>query len=689
MLTKVGIILDVAAEKAVQTVERFRKSMSGAEADVKKTDKAITDFQAKMGAAAAGVMASIHAVDQWAERVGKVSGVMDNAAMSIDKARKATRGLVSDFDLQRLANNAALLKVAETDEAFANLAGSAQKLGRSIGQGPVESIESMMAALGRGSSMMLDNLGISLKVEDAQKEYAKQLGITADRLTEVQKSEAFRIIASQKIVEAANNMTDATNKSADAVTRLKVELEDTADAIALWAANDLAESQESMREAFQSIAGGGVEINDELKIMPQLLFAAAQATRDMEKKAAAALVKYHQIGEELMRINGEAMQAGLKILDKERLRDIERELALHGDRKSRQSEVNRLLNEQAELKAKALTIEGKIDEAEEVLFQNELRQIRSASAMGRGGGSGKNRWEGTEIGSMQSRGSGIAMASDRADFQDQMSGVEMQRAGQGAQQAQDDLKIKQLEERQARMNEFDKFANEQLENEKRRLEEEAEATKKAEEAKRKEIELTMRSRMQIADATQALASQSAALAGFAAEAGIKGGKRREAAMKAIAGSELITIGIVETVKAVAAFAGFNYVEGALHVGAAALAFARGGQLISQAGKGGGGGGSSGGFAGGAAFGGGTQGGGGVQSSSGGDSRPTNNGPVSESEESVQRSGRGGRGSQGLMHNTASSPTINVMHFGQIDDATGIKIHQALKRTERKAGRTTS
>lgn len=54
-------------------------------------------------------------------------------------------------------------------------------------------------------------------------------------------------------------------------------------------------------------------------------------------------------------------------------------------------------------------------------------------------------------------------------------------------------------------------------------------------------------------------------------------KRQEARA---AGIQLMIVAAVETVKAVAAFAGFNYVEGALRVAAAALAATKGGMLLS-------------------------------------------------------------------------------------------------------------
>lgn len=728
MLTKVGIEINADAKKALRAFDEVAKKANAAQ----KAAQQLGEFTAgpvglsiKFNAVAEAAQKAIQVLQQAAQVIDNVSqraiqvnNVFGNLAFGIEGARKATRGMVTDFDLAVAANQAMSLGVTNNAKDFAELAGAAQALGARINQGPKESLDSLMTALGRGSTMMLDNLGIVLKETEAYDIYARQLGKTANQLDDNEKAEAFRKVAMQKVIEAAKGVTVETNNAASAVQRFKIEIQNIEDR-ALGAADKTASLRDTLRDyvmvndvSIASVKAHGASVmelesamadlgvstshlgkssTEWVKLLQRAKMDAKLATDEFKRwgKSAEGIA---QISKELNAIQTSAQAYARGIIDKDRLHDIERELALHGSQRGRMEQINALLNEKAELTAKQLELEGKLSEAEEVRFQNELRQISASVGRSGGGGRRRSQWEGTEIGSIGSRGSGIAMASDRADFQDQMSGVQMARAGQGAQQAQDDFKIKQLEERQARMNEFDKFANEQLENEKKRLEEEAEATKKAEEAKRKEIELTMRSRMEIASATQALTSQSAALAGFAAEAGIKGGKRREAAMKAIAGSELITIGIVETVKAVAAFAGFNYVEGALHVGAAALAYARGGQLLSQAGGSGGGGGPSGGFAGAAAFGGGgaADSGGATQSSTGGGDRPSSNGPISESEESVQRSGRGGRpGPTRNRDRDGAAPTVNLFHLGALDDGSLIKIDQGLAHIRRKSGRNSS
>lgn len=69
-------------------------------------------------------------------------------------------------------------------------------------------------------------------------------------------------------------------------------------------------------------------------------------------------------------------------------------------------------------------------------------------------------------------------------------------------------------------------------------------------------------------------------------------KKQEQIASATAGAQAIIVGVLETVKAAAAFASFNYVQGALHTAAAAFAYAQGGMLLAQAGGAGGGSSSS-------------------------------------------------------------------------------------------------
>lgn len=99
------------------------------------------------------------------------------------------------------------------------------------------------------------------------------------------------------------------------------------------------------------------------------------------------------------------------------------------------------------------------------------------------------------------------------------------------------------------------------------------------------------------DLVDRVAAGSAATANMIAKTAGASAKKQEQIAAGVAGGQAIIIGVLETVKAAAAFASFNYVQGAAHTAAAVFAYAQGGMLLAQAGGAGssrGGGGAAGG-----------------------------------------------------------------------------------------------
>lgn len=72
-------------------------------------------------------------------------------------------------------------------------------------------------------------------------------------------------------------------------------------------------------------------------------------------------------------------------------------------------------------------------------------------------------------------------------------------------------------------------------------------------------------------------------AAMASDLFIQGEQRKEKARYAMGATMAFITGVVEQVEAIAAFASFNYVQGALHQAAAIFAFAQGGMLAAKAG----------------------------------------------------------------------------------------------------------
>ena len=120
-----------------------------------------------------------------------LSGGTENAKESMLKLTNATNGTMSSFDLFQQANNAMVLGVTRNSDEMAEMFDMAQRLGRALGKDTKESVESLITGIGRQSRLMLDNIGIIVKADEAYKSYADKLGVSVDKLTDAEKKQAF------------------------------------------------------------------------------------------------------------------------------------------------------------------------------------------------------------------------------------------------------------------------------------------------------------------------------------------------------------------------------------------------------------------------------------------------------------------------------------------------------------------
>tara|TARA_E500000331_G_scaffold170354_1_gene164755 strand:+ start:83 stop:2113 length:2031 start_codon:yes stop_codon:yes gene_type:complete len=130
-------------------------------------------------------------VQQMETAFNTMSGGATNASVAIDKLKEATDGTVSQFDLFQQANNAMILGVTKNSDEMSEMFDMAQRLGAALGRDTASSIESLVTGIGRQSRLMLDNIGIIVKSEEAYEDYAAKLGKTASSLTDAEKKQAF------------------------------------------------------------------------------------------------------------------------------------------------------------------------------------------------------------------------------------------------------------------------------------------------------------------------------------------------------------------------------------------------------------------------------------------------------------------------------------------------------------------
>ena len=113
----------------------------------------------------------------------------DEPDKMLQAMKVATAGTISEMELMQKFNQASLLGLPldRFDDMLTIARGSAQATGESMDF----MLNSIVTGLGRGSKLMLDNLGIILDVKKANEEYAVALNKTASELTDNERKQAF------------------------------------------------------------------------------------------------------------------------------------------------------------------------------------------------------------------------------------------------------------------------------------------------------------------------------------------------------------------------------------------------------------------------------------------------------------------------------------------------------------------
>jgi len=154
-----------------------------------------------------------------------LTGASEDSSMAFEKLQQATDGTMSEFDLFQQANNAMILGVSKNSDEMAEMFDIAQRLGRALGRDTASSVESLITGIGRQSRLMLDNIGIIVKADEAYESYANKLGISSDKLTDAQKKQAFLQATMESARAKANSLGAETKSTQDAFDRLSASTE--------------------------------------------------------------------------------------------------------------------------------------------------------------------------------------------------------------------------------------------------------------------------------------------------------------------------------------------------------------------------------------------------------------------------------------------------------------------------------
>lgn len=221
-------------DKTVDSVGKSIDNLKGKLTDFIKTNVPFGDALGgiidKLGAipvvglaAAAGIAAVTGAVVAFialGNRGSSLTGLADsfdhltasvqlNSQTLLKDLRTASAGTISDFDLIRGANKALVGQVGVFGKAFGESLPRLLEIARASARATGEDInylyDSIVTGVKRGSPKILDNLGIIINATEANDQYAKSIGVSADSLTEEQKKVAYlnaTLEAGQTIIDA-------------------------------------------------------------------------------------------------------------------------------------------------------------------------------------------------------------------------------------------------------------------------------------------------------------------------------------------------------------------------------------------------------------------------------------------------------------------------------------------------------
>lgn len=170
----------------------------------------------------------------------------------LDQLRKASRGTIDDYSL--MTSTATLLAGTEGELATAlanatpgllKMSEAAQKLNPSLGDSTFL-YDSLAKGIKRGSPMILDNLGIIVKLEEAYANYATSIGKSADELTSEQQKIALLNAVLAKgdvLLKQAGGTTDGAT---DSFERMNTAVKNSTDEFKAWASEGIAPAADGL-----------------------------------------------------------------------------------------------------------------------------------------------------------------------------------------------------------------------------------------------------------------------------------------------------------------------------------------------------------------------------------------------------------------------------------------------------------
>jgi hypothetical protein len=190
-LEKANDALATDADIAARAIDRLGKK-------AKKTGSSFGSMRSQMIGFSKSV-AALHAIggfaadlDQAATQGLNFAAMLKNTEVNINDVRRATHGVISEFEMLKAASSANEFGLGLTSEQFTKLSKAASEAAARMGGDVNKAITDLIVGMSRQSKQILDNLGIIVSSEQAYQKYAQSVGVATKYLTDAEKKLAFK-----------------------------------------------------------------------------------------------------------------------------------------------------------------------------------------------------------------------------------------------------------------------------------------------------------------------------------------------------------------------------------------------------------------------------------------------------------------------------------------------------------------
>jgi hypothetical protein len=258
-----------ADDKASKEIDKLGEKIKGIEKTTKSSSQSFQDSFTEMYSkiqvakeAYSAFATTFNTVLDWGKQGAQVTQTADSFALLIqnigatpdllDQLREASRGTIDDMSL--MSSTATLLAGTQGDLATAlanstprllEIAKAAQKLNPALGD-TTFLYNSLALGVKRASPMILDNLGLTIKIGDANEKYAQALGKTVEQLTADEQKQALlnaTLEAGQVLIDQVGGNVDSAT---DAYARMDAATKNLSDTLKANLAPTITNAAEAM-----------------------------------------------------------------------------------------------------------------------------------------------------------------------------------------------------------------------------------------------------------------------------------------------------------------------------------------------------------------------------------------------------------------------------------------------------------